>query len=146
MTDRLTTIAQSIAADATLRTGATWIVSDRDVAAKMNDRTTGQNMVRSRVDPSEVFAVMTGSDFLALTQAQRDYLRLAFGVKYLDFTASAVQQAFNNMFAANTTTGAAIRALATRKGSIGEQLLGEGASITDVDIELAKKLVDSGGV
>ncbi len=88
---------------------------------------------RGTIDGREIVAATTPSEFLTLTTAQQNlYIAICSASGGVDTSSNLVRSAFAAMFGANTSTRAALVAIASRNGSRAEQIFGAAVALTDI--------------
>lgn len=103
--------------------------SDQEIADLFNDPAGGATITRKLVQPGELKASFDLSEFVALSQGQRDYLRMLVSGSEVDASEAAIFSALTGMFGAGSTTRTALLAKIQRQGSRAEVLWGEGTVV-----------------
>lgn len=87
---------------------------------------------RSLVPAHEFVNALAPGEYVALTQAQRDYLVLVAAAGQVQLGGGGVRVALTALFPANSPTRAALLALLDRPASRADFLFGQAASFEDV--------------
>lgn len=133
-----TQLKQELQTDPTGMGYATVIGNYQALTDLLNAPRAGVTVEKVSVQPHELIASVTPTEYIALTQAQRDYLALLPALRTLDIrTGSSLRNALNAVFGPATTTRANYTALASRQGTRAEQLWGADTFVRPADIDQA---------
>lgn len=104
--------------------------NDQEIADLLNDRVNGATITRKLIRPEELKASFDLSEFVALSQGERDYLRmLVSGEGEVDANEASIFNALTSMFDVGSTTRTVLLAKIQRQGSRAEVLWGEGVVV-----------------
>lgn len=112
---------------------------DNAVADLLNDPRQGATIGRTLIDAWQFVNAITPSEYVVLTQAQRDYLVLVAAAGRVQLGGGGVRTALGSLFGAGTATRAAFIALQDRPATRAEELFGEGVAISPDDISAARR-------
>jgi len=112
--------------------------SDQSIADILNLRNRAA-IYRSNITPKEILGCIIWSEYIALTQAQRDLLALMFATNtIIDASLSSVREAFSEVFSAPGSVSLTnLATMAQRPGSRAEELFGVGTTISPTDVAIA---------
>ena len=111
------------------------------VAQIMNQVRATITVEKLYVSPRDLIATIVPGEYIALTQAQRDYIALIPALGTVDIrTGSSLRNALNAVFASGSATRAAYTALASRNGSRTEVLFGVDQMVSNDDVRLAAEM------
>jgi hypothetical protein len=111
------------------------------VASLINQSRATVSIEKSYVTARDLIASLVPTEYIGLTQPQRDYLALLPALGTVDIrTGSSLRNALNSVFAAGTGTRTAYTALASRNGSRAEQLFGVDTVVTAGEVTRAGEM------
>jgi hypothetical protein len=113
---------------------------DQVIADLLNLTRTGAayQQFRGVVSAYEIINATDPAEWAALTAQEKQRYQTLTGAGQVDLSNANLRAMFSAMFAANTTTRAALLAIATRTGSRAEVLFGPGVTVTAAQIGAAR--------
>lgn len=113
---------------------------DNAVADLLNAVRQGAQIGRTLVHAHEFVNAIVPSEYVALSQAQRDYLVLVASAGEVQLAGGGVRTALGTLFGAGTATRTAFAALQDRPATRAEELFGDGVFITADHIAATRRL------
>lgn len=96
-----------------------------------------EQIYRNKVAAADLMAAIVLSEFVALTQANRDYCQMLFSAQLVNTGDANVRTQLAAIFASGTTSRTNLIAAAQKNASRAEALWGDGFQIRDTQVYLA---------